>query len=122
VPATKTAPTEITAIPSMRRGVNFSRKKIKAATAIMGRSMASIGKILLSGKWGSNASQKKKPIAPPTSPAQIHPARCQPTTSGCPMARLKQICPAIALLFEISSNKKKNNVITSPQVAPKAAR
>jgi hypothetical protein len=38
------------------------------------------------------------------------------------MARLKQICPAIALLFEISSNKKKNNVITSPQVAPKAAR
>jgi hypothetical protein len=48
VPATSTAPTVITAIPSMSCGVNFSRRKKEAATAIIGRSIASIGKILLS--------------------------------------------------------------------------
>ena len=65
MPATRTAPTVITAIPTSNRGVSFSLKKTEAANAIIGRSIASIGKILLNGKCGSKANQKKNPMAPP---------------------------------------------------------
>jgi hypothetical protein len=43
VPATKADPTLITAMPRISCGVSLSRKKSEAATAIMGRSIASIG-------------------------------------------------------------------------------